>query len=159
MVLLRAKVVSNKKGRPWPPFVFLISDDLLVILPTQLMHRIDKRADIFRVDAGVDAVTEVEDVAFALAVAGEYIAHFFTNAIRCGVEDAGVHIALQGDLVAGDLAGIAEVDGPVDAETVGSGGSHLVQPLTAAFGVENHGHLAAVIFTGQSIDDLLHVAQ
>ena len=54
---------------------------LCVILPTQLMHRIDKRGDILRVDAGVDAVAEVEDEAFALAVAGQYVGHFFADAL------------------------------------------------------------------------------
>ena len=59
------------------------------------MRRINKRADILGINGRVDAVTEVEDVAVALAVAGEYAADFFADAFRVGVEDARVHVALQ----------------------------------------------------------------
>ena len=51
-------------------------------------------------------------MAVALSVAGQYVADFFTDAIRVGVENARIHIALQGDLVTGELACIGEVDGP-----------------------------------------------
>ena len=90
------------------------------------MHRVDEGADVLRVDLRVNAVTEVEDVAVALAEAGEHGLHFLADALRVGVEDARVHVALQGNLVAGELACVGEVDGPVHAECVTAGGSHYV---------------------------------
>src|SRR5688572_21186266 len=70
-------------------------------------------------------MAEVEDVAFArtpvaIAVAVERTAGFAADRVGLGVQRDGIEVALDRDLAAGTARGVAEVDGPVDADRVGS---------------------------------------
>ena len=132
---------------------------LLVVLGTQLMNGRNKCSNVFRIDFGVDTMTQVEYVAIAFAVTGQYCANFCADTFRVGVEDTRVHVTLQGDVVPGEFTCIIKVDGPIDAEAIGSGGGHFIQPASATFGEENDGNLAAVGVAGKAVDNLLHVVQ
>ncbi len=59
------------------PIARTFSGDLLVIGLAEVVHGVNHGAGVFRVDAGVDAVAEIEDVAVARAVTRQYFGHLF----------------------------------------------------------------------------------
>ena len=63
-------------------FIKFFLELLSMILPTQLMHGINKRPDILRIDLRMNAMAKVKYMAVTLAKAGQYIAHFFANTFR-----------------------------------------------------------------------------
>ena len=63
------------------------------------MHRIDKGTDVLGIYLGMNSMTKIEHMSIASTKAGQYVTHFFANPIRVGVENAGVHIALQGNVI------------------------------------------------------------
>src|SRR5512139_3377355 len=130
-----------------------------MIRDTQLMDRFYKDGGMVGFHMLVNAVAEIEDMAAALAVAGEDRRHFGADAFRRGVEDGRVHVALQSDLMADALARLAKVGGPVETEGIGTALRHRLQPLPAALCEEDHWHLAPFGFAGEAGDDLAHVAQ
>ena len=52
-------------------------------------------------------------------------------------------------------AGVAHVDGPVEADDVGAGGAHALQQAAAAVGVQRDGHRRVALLHGA--DDVLDV--
>ena len=106
-----------------------------------------------------DAVAEVEHLAIARPVGSEDTRHLGTDGCRLGMQHGGVHVALQGDLIAHALARAADVAGPVQAQGLGAGVGHGFQPQATALGEQDHRHAAPVVFADQAVDDLLHVAQ
>jgi hypothetical protein len=56
-----------------------------VIRRTQLVYRCDHRTCVLGRNLRVNAVTEIEDMAVASAVAGQHPTHLFTDASRRGI--------------------------------------------------------------------------
>lgn len=114
---------------------------------------------MFRIDLRGDAVAEIEHMATALAVTGEDASDFSADGFRLGVEHGRVHVALQGDLVADTLAGVANVAGPVQTQGVGACIGDAFQPQAAVLGEQDHWDFATFVLADQAADDLAHVGQ
>ncbi|CAI8744343.1 NAD-specific glutamate dehydrogenase [Pseudomonas sp. IT-P74] len=130
-----------------------------MILRRQFMHGAQEGARMFRVDFRRDAVTQVEHVTTAFAIAGENAADFCADGFRFCVQHGRVHVALQRDLVTDTGAGTADVAGPVQAQCVGTSIGDAFQPQAAVLGEQDHRHLATFMLADQTADDFLHVGQ
>ena len=123
------------------------------------MHRAQERAGMFRVHFRRNAVTQVEHMPAALAVAGQDAPDFSADGFWLGVQHGRVHVALQRNLVADATAGVADVAGPVQAQGIRAGIGDAFQPQAAALGEQDHRHFTAFVFADQAADDLAHVGQ
>ena len=81
-----------------------------------------------------DAMPEVEDMASAGAIAGQYPARFAANRLGLRKQHGRIQIALQGDGLPHVGTGNAEVHRPVHAESITPRCCQLMQPQTPAFG-------------------------
>jgi hypothetical protein len=59
------------------------------------MHGFNQYPDVFRIDLGLDAVTEIEDVASSGTEIGERSGDLLTDAFGGGMEHDGIEIALE----------------------------------------------------------------
>ena len=73
---------------------------LAVILRAELVNGFDHGGYMFRRDARVNTVSEVENMAVTIPEARQDLGDLFTDMPRGGVKRGRVHVSLQGDLVA-----------------------------------------------------------
>ncbi len=123
------------------------------------MHRLEECASIGGVYFWSDAVAEVEHLTAAMAVRGKDAPDFSADCCRVGIEHTRVHVALQRDLVANTGASAADIARPVQAQSLGAGRGHRLQPQTATLGKQNYRYTAAIVLTNQAVDNLLHIGQ
>ena len=92
-----------------------------VILGANFVNSINQCGNIFRCDIWSDAMAEVEHMAIAMTEISEDAADFFSDYLRIGRHDGGIHIALQCDSVTDLLACNFDVYRPVQADGVTTG--------------------------------------
>ena len=92
------------------------------------MYGIDQNFSVFRIGVLVDAVSEVEYMAAAVAVVSKNACDFGADRFLCAEEGKRVEVALQGNLFANATAGFADVAGPVLAQCVCADFCHAFQP-------------------------------
>ena len=130
-----------------------------MILLTVAVHHVYQRFDIFRFDVGGDAVSQVEHVAAARAVAVEDGFGFALDGFDGGRHYRRVEVALQRYLVTDALARLADVHCPVEADCIHAGASHGLQPVPAAFSEDDDRDGFAILFAIELVDDALHRSQ
>ena len=68
------------------------------------------------------------------------------NDFRSGEQDVRIKVALQADLAADAAAGLADIDGPVEADGVTADGGDSFQPQAAILGKHDARHALTVPF-------------
>src|SRR4051812_34590366 len=84
-------------------------------------------------------------MAAAGAEARENFLGLMAHRLRCCEQHSRIEIALQRDLRAHTCAGIADVDGPVEPDCIGTGLCQALEPETSAFGEDDARYELAVI--------------
>src|SRR5690606_12401408 len=108
-----------------------------------------------------DSVAKIKDMA-ALVDGPEVINDASRLSADCYVatqQSHGIKVALQRNRIAGSLAYLGEVGGPVQADSGTPTRGDLLYPLGTAFGEYNGRHNAAFMLAYESLHDLARIVQ
>ena len=89
-----------------------------MVLRAQAVHRVNQYAEFVRVDIRCDAVTQVENMARAIAIACQHLCHAFLDLFGRFTQRRRVEISLQRHVVAGVGPCVGQVSGPVNTQRV-----------------------------------------
>jgi len=98
------------------------------------MNRLDQYTGIVGRDILVYTMPQIKDMPLALTESGKNISDFLFDSLRRGIEQRGIHIALQGNCIAYALTSLADIGIPVQPHGVATSLRYPLQPLSAAFG-------------------------
>src|SRR5690554_5050371 len=125
----------------------------------QFMYSANESAGMLRINFRGDPMAQIKYMTGAVAVTLQNTCDFRTNTVGGCVKNGWIHIALQRDLITYPCPRRTDVCRPVETKAARAGSRHQFQPLSAALGEQDDGHLTSLMLTNQTRDNLLHVAQ
>lgn len=105
-----------------------------MICRAELVHGVDKGADLSRISVLRYAMTEIEYVARPVTESGQHIANFAAQRVAGRKQRRRIEVPLQRDAASDSLPRDCDVDGPIQTDGVRAYFSDLFQPSTTAFG-------------------------
>src|SRR5574343_302614 len=102
------------------------------------MDRIDQDRHIFRRGKLRNTMSQIEDMPrIGRTEAAQYSFRFACHRFRARPQNGGVQIALQGHTLTHTGSGLADINGPVQPQAIGTGVSQGLQPEATALGKDD----------------------
>ncbi len=118
------------------------------------MNTLDHELGVLGIDSRQDTVTKIEDVARATGVLVEDALDFALDVLLGSVENSRVEVPLHSNVRADDVAGLAEIDVPVEAHDIRTGHTDGVEHGTGTLDKMDNRHAPI-----ETVDQLLGVWQ
>ena len=113
-----------------------------VVRLAQFMNSINHGTCMLGIDARVDAMAKIKDVAVSVAEALQCCSDFFANSLFRSIQHTGIKIALQCDPIPDAATCIAQVDPPEGTLPITTTVGHTLQPLAPVFGEQDDRYIA-----------------
>ena len=125
----------------------------------KFVHCLNKNGHVLRVHTRRAAMPEVEDMPGTRSVIPEDSLDLCPNHLRLRIQNGGIHVSLQRDLVPDSCPCALNPGRPVQTHSVTASVSNGLKPLPAILRKQNNWHSIRFQLLFQSLNDTLHVLQ